>query len=58
MKDTKNFIKKQRYQENTAAARVASKVNYKRNPEAKKDAAHVASKVNYKRNPEAKMLHV
>ena len=46
--------RKQRYQENTAAARVASKVNCKRNPEAKKEAARVASKVNYKRNPEAK----
>ena len=29
-------------------------MNYKRNPEAKKDAARVASKVNYNRNPEAK----
>ena len=46
--------RKQRYQENTAAARVASKVNYKRNPEGKKEAARVASKVNCKRNPEGK----
>ena len=69
--------RKRRYQENAevvkAASRVASKVNYARNPEAacavskvnytrnpepKKHAAHVASKVNYARNPEALKRHV
>ena len=37
-----------------AASRVRAKVNYKRNPQAKKDAARLASKVKYTRNPQSK----
>ena len=40
-----------------AASRVRAKVNYKRNPQSKKDAAHVASKLNYAKNQKVKIGH-